>query len=281
MICAAEWDVALLQECPPRWEPGFSRECGGGLLPLHDLPQLARAAELEDRPRLARPDRLLRGRLEPDPLAARGRRTIEDPKDVAIQARRPERRTMAFARLACGLCVTSLHASTSPPRAEGELLFAAEKAIEWAGGDAPLVFCGDFNVRAQPERRLRTSSSASFGLSGLTAPTTRSTTSWSATSPTLRRRGPGPRPREMRRARRHGALRLSDHAPGRANRPRLGSRHGRRDHAARPSRAGSRRPKRRPPSRASRRSARPSRRASRSRASASRMSSTTPSSAAE
>ena len=27
MLCGAGWDVALLQECPPRWEPGFSREC--------------------------------------------------------------------------------------------------------------------------------------------------------------------------------------------------------------------------------------------------------------
>ena len=28
MLCGADWDVALLQECPPRWEPGFARECG-------------------------------------------------------------------------------------------------------------------------------------------------------------------------------------------------------------------------------------------------------------
>ena len=147
MLCGAKWDVALLQECPPRWQPGFARECGADVVPVAHLAQLAPRDQLGDRPRLARPDRLLGRRLQHDPRA-RAAGKLRDTKDIAIQERKPERRTMAFARTDGGLCVTCLHASTSPPRAEGELKMAAEKAIEWAGDDAPLVFGGDFNVRA-------------------------------------------------------------------------------------------------------------------------------------
>ena len=75
---------------------------------------------------------------------------------------------MAFARLGSGLCVTCLHASTSPPRAEGELKMAAEKAIEWAGDDAPLVFGGDFNVRAHSSD-VYEELERDFGLTGITA----------------------------------------------------------------------------------------------------------------
>ena len=135
---------------------------------------------------------------------------ISDRKEMVIQERHPERRTMGFVRLGSGACVANLHASTHPPRAEGELLNAAEQAVEWADG-SPLVFGGDMNVRAQSsgvydelERR--------FGLTGNTAPDSidhllvRDVESASEPYawPPERRELPQPDGR---------ALRLSDHAP--------------------------------------------------------------------
>ncbi len=126
-----------------------------------------------------------------------------------IQERHPERRTMAFARLGSGLCVTSLHASTHPPRAEPELLLAAERATEWAG-DAPLVLGGDFNVRPgksdvydEIERR--------FGLRGITAPDSIDHLLVRGVETTAPPRAWAPEERELEE---DGlALRLSDHAP--------------------------------------------------------------------
>jgi endonuclease/exonuclease/phosphatase family metal-dependent hydrolase len=80
----------------------------------------------------------------------------------------PERRRMAFARLGCGLCVISLHASTSARLAESELLRAAERAVDWAR-DRPLVLGGDFNVR--PDRSAVFAALAErHGLRGATGP---------------------------------------------------------------------------------------------------------------
>ena len=116
---------------------------------------------------------------------------------------------MAFARLGCGLCVTSLHASTHPPRAEPELLLAAQRATEWAGED-PLVLGGDFNVRPgksgvyeEIERR--------FGLSGTTAPDSIDHLLVRGVKTVGAPRAWAPEERELEE---EGlALRLSDHAP--------------------------------------------------------------------
>lgn len=167
MLCAASWDVAILQECPPRWEPGFSRECGA-----ESFRVLTSRNWLEKLSwRIARgwPDLIGSGEGGSNLILARpGAQGIAARHQMVIRERQPERRTMAFARLGNGLCVSNLHASTSPPRAEEELLLAAAQAVEWAGG-RPLVFGGDMNVRPaksdvfeQLEQR--------FGLTGITAP---------------------------------------------------------------------------------------------------------------
>lgn len=209
MLCGADWEVALLQECPPRWEPGFARECGAESFRVltsrnwlerlswriaRGWPDLIGSSEGGSNLILARP-----------PAAG-----IAERKQLTIRERHPERRTMAFARLGVGLCVANLHASTSPPRAEEELLHAAEQALEWAG-DAPLVFGGDMNVRPakstvfeQLERR--------FDLTGITAGDSIDHLLVRG----LRTEGPPrawpPEDRELRQ--KDGrALRLSDHAP--------------------------------------------------------------------
>ncbi len=167
MICAAEWDIALLQECPPRWQPGFARECGADS--YRSMTSRNWLEKLSWRIARGWPDLIGSGEGGSNLILARDDAgAISESRDIAIQERKPERRTMAFARLSSGLCVTNLHASTSPPRAEGELVLAAAKAIEWAGEGAPLVFGGDFNVRPYRSdifKRLE----ADFGLAGITA----------------------------------------------------------------------------------------------------------------
>jgi endonuclease/exonuclease/phosphatase family metal-dependent hydrolase len=208
MVCGARWDVALLQECPPRWQPGFERECGAAsfrsLTSRNWLERISWA--------LARrwPDLIGSGEGGSNLILARGGAAgIVETHDWVMEPRAPERRTMAFARLGCGLCVTSLHASTSPPRAERELLAAAERAVEWAGED-PLILGGDFNVRPQRsaiydelERR--------FGLAAPTAPDSIDHLLVRGAEIASPARAWAPEDRELSE---DGlALRLSDHAP--------------------------------------------------------------------
>lgn len=167
MLDSASWDVALLQECPPRWVRRLARDCGAA----HHRALTSRNWVLPLTSALARLNPDLIGSAEggSNAILARGDAgKIAERRSTAIRALRPERRTMAFARLGCGLCVTSLHASTSPARAEPELIRAAARAVEWAEG-APLILGGDFNVRPHSsdvydELRKR------FGLRGPTAP---------------------------------------------------------------------------------------------------------------
>ena len=88
--------------------------------------------------------------------------------------RRPERRTMVWARveLADGrtVCFANLHASAGlPEQASGELLAAAANAVTWSGGD-PLVFGGDTNVRPARNPEVFTELRDRFGLGDPTGP---------------------------------------------------------------------------------------------------------------
>jgi endonuclease/exonuclease/phosphatase (EEP) superfamily protein YafD len=166
LIAGVEWDVALFQECPPRWARSLAAACGAEphrtlsgrnwLQPITSLiarwrPDLLGAWEGGSNTTLVRPGA--------GPIAERRRE---------ILTWRPELRVMALTRLGSGLTVANLHVSTSPPSAERELLYGARRAVEFAG-DGPLLFGGDFNVRpkasgvfAQLEER--------FGLAPPTAP---------------------------------------------------------------------------------------------------------------
>ncbi|HWB69977.1 MAG TPA: endonuclease/exonuclease/phosphatase family protein [Solirubrobacterales bacterium] len=209
---AMSWDVALLQECPPRFAAPLAEACDAE---AHRV--------LTSRNSLA-PLRTLAARINPDLIAsAEGgsnltlvRRSgalggIVERREVAIHEGKPERRAMAFTRTGEGLCVANLHATNDRPRlAVEDVLLAAERATEWAG-EAPLLFGGDLNLRPaeSPEAfaRLR----ERFGLSGETGPRAidhllSRGLEVSAPAKALEAewrelRGPG------------GALRLSDHAP--------------------------------------------------------------------
>lgn len=212
LLAAAEWDIALLQECPPRWPARLAEACDAEhhrVLTARNGLGLVRGALARANPDLlgahegGSNSTLVRAARRPD-LA------IVERRELVLRERRPERRTMAFTRLAGGLCVANLHATNDrPPLAEAELLLAAEKASEWAG-DAPLLFGGDLNLRPA-ETTIYRRLSEGFGLS---APQPGAAIDHLLVSGLEVHDPPSAWPAARREVDQGGlALRLSDHAP--------------------------------------------------------------------
>ncbi len=149
VLADAEWDVALLQECPPRWAEELAVRCRA---------DAHRALTARNLPAPLAPLQRLGGRLNPDLLGsweggsnltlvrgAYGAPTIAERRELTL-ARRPETRRMAYSRLRTGLCIANIHLSQDATAAERELLAAARTAVRWADGRA-LILGGDFNLR--------------------------------------------------------------------------------------------------------------------------------------
>jgi endonuclease/exonuclease/phosphatase family metal-dependent hydrolase len=212
LLATTAWDVALLQECPPRFAVPLAQACAaeghrvltsrnslGALRALlaRQNPDLMASAEGGSNLTLVRVPGQLGG--------------IAERRELAIHEGEPERRAMAFTRTAAGLCVANLHATNDLPRLAAEdVLAAARAAAEWADG-APLLFGGDLNLRSAQDpgafERLR----EDFGLEGPVAP--------EAIDHLLSRglevvEAPEAWPPQRRELPVDGrALRLSDHAP--------------------------------------------------------------------
>ncbi|HEX6753816.1 MAG TPA: endonuclease/exonuclease/phosphatase family protein [Solirubrobacterales bacterium] len=212
VLAAAEWDVALLQECPPRFAAPLASACAAE---SHRV--------LTSRNSLAAL-RTLAARINPD-LVASGeggsnltlvRREgplgeIVERRELVIHEGRPERRAMAFTRTASGICVANLHATNDQPALAAEdVLKAAERSGEWAG-EAPLIFGGDLNLRPGEDPGVFDVLRERFGLTRPTGPR--------AIDHLLSRgmriaEAPAAWPPELRELPRGSlALRLSDHAP--------------------------------------------------------------------
>jgi len=215
-LAAAEWDVALLQECPPRFAEPLATACGAeahraltsrnSLAPLRTWiarrnPDLIASGEGGSNLTLVRPG----GSLG----------EIVERRELTIHSGRPERRAMAFTRIAAAggtqICVANLHATNDRPRlATEDVLRAAAAVVEWAA-DAPLLFGGDFNLRPAEDPAAFEQLESEFGLTGATAPR--------AIDHLLARgleaaAAPTPWPGEQReRPHDNLRLRLSDHAP--------------------------------------------------------------------
>jgi endonuclease/exonuclease/phosphatase family metal-dependent hydrolase len=172
LLSAAAWDVALLQECPPRFAEPLARACGA---------EWQRA--LTSRNQLG-PLRGLLARQNPDLMASGEGGSnlilvrvpgklggIAERRDVAIHEGEPERRSMAFAATASGICIANLHTTNDQPKlAVEDVLRAARAATEWAGG-RPMVFGGDLNLRPGRQPRIFERLREEFGLEGpVTAP---------------------------------------------------------------------------------------------------------------
>ncbi len=166
-----EWDVALLQETPPRWLAPLGRACGAsGALALTSRNTLA-------------PLRTALARLNPDLIAsneggsnvvlARAPARLEAVERVTV-ARKPERRRMLLTRVVlpagARYAVACMHLSVPETRQGArEVMRAAELATDYAGAD-PLVFGGDLNLRPAEEPRAFAELERRFGLAPPTAP---------------------------------------------------------------------------------------------------------------
>jgi endonuclease/exonuclease/phosphatase family metal-dependent hydrolase len=171
VLSRAEWDVAMLQECPPRFAEPLARACGAeahrtltsrnGLGALRGL--LARQ----------NPDLMASGEGGSNLILVRvpGRLGgIAERREMAIHEGEPERRAMGFVRTASGICVANLHATNDWPKLAAEdVIKAAHAAREWAAG-APLVFGGDLNLRPGKQPRVFERLRDEFGLAPTTAP---------------------------------------------------------------------------------------------------------------
>jgi endonuclease/exonuclease/phosphatase family metal-dependent hydrolase len=154
LLAGLEWDVALLQEAPPRWSGELRRRTGAEgvrtLTSRNVLPPLqGLLADLN-------PDLIASWEGGSNQILVRPPARVAAHRELTI-ARKPERRRMHWSRLewpdAAPLCVANLHATAGrPAQAAPEVLAAAEAAVGWSGDD-PLVFGGDLNLRpgADPE----------------------------------------------------------------------------------------------------------------------------------
>jgi endonuclease/exonuclease/phosphatase family metal-dependent hydrolase len=208
-----EWDVALLQETPPRWLADLGRASGAAgehvltsrnsLAPLRAMladwnPDLIASNEGGSNAVLVRP---------PWRIVASASETL---------ARRPERRRLLLVRVATpgggDVIVACCHLSVpATGRAAAEALRAAGLAVEWADG-APVILGGDLNLRPATHPEAFTALRERFGLAAPTAPHALdhllarglAPSSPPAVLPPTARDVPGPAGR---------AIRLSDHAP--------------------------------------------------------------------
>jgi endonuclease/exonuclease/phosphatase family metal-dependent hydrolase len=213
LLSRADWDVALLQECPPRFAEPLARACGA---------EWHRA--LTSRNSLA-PVRTLLARQNPDLIASGEGGSnlilvrvpgklggIAERREMAIHEGEPERRAMGFVRTASGVCVANLQATAHwPDLAAEDLVKGARAAVEWAAG-SPLIFGGDLNLRPGKQPQIFERLRDEFGLDS-------PTTGPSAIDHILCRglevlEPPRAWPPEQREVPLEGrALRLSDHAP--------------------------------------------------------------------
>jgi endonuclease/exonuclease/phosphatase family metal-dependent hydrolase len=167
MLSGAEWDVAMLQEVPPRFAEPLARACRAewhrtltsrnGLGALRGLlarqnPDLMASGEGGSNLILVRVPGKLGG--------------IAERREMAIHEGEPERRAMGFVRTASGVCVANLHATNDwPELAAEDVAKAARAALEWAAG-AALLFGGDLNLRPAKQPRIFEQLREVFGMDG-------------------------------------------------------------------------------------------------------------------
>jgi endonuclease/exonuclease/phosphatase family metal-dependent hydrolase len=207
-----EWDLALLQEAPPRWREALASdvraESAMTLTSRNAVPPLqALLADLN-------PDVVGSWDGGSNQLLVRSPWRIEEVREHTL-TRRPERRRMLWVRVVgpegAQLAVANLHGSVDTVRArEDEVVRAAEQAVQWAGA-LPLVFGGDLNLRPSREPAAFEQLERRFDLKPPTGPT--------AIDHMLARgldvvEAPRPAPAEAREldAGDGRAIRLSDHA---------------------------------------------------------------------
>jgi len=204
-----DWDVALLQEAPPRWFTELARRTRSSGVRV--LTSRNWWPALQGRLADWNPDLLASGEGGSNQILVRSPGRILEHRRLTL-ALRPEQRRMQWVRLEGGVCVANLHASAGRARqAAAEVMRAAGAAVEWSGED-PLVFGGDLNLRPardpEPFEALR----ERFGLAAPTGPRAIDHLLARGLQVVERPRQLAPWEREVTDASGR-AIRLSDHAP--------------------------------------------------------------------
>ena len=170
LLAGLSWEVALLQEAPPRWLGPLARrgEANGALVATSRNVIPAVQGAIAD----WNPDLIASWEGGSNMVLVRSPARIAETRRLTLTSR-PERRTMLFARLEAPggreLCVANVHLSTDARRARQEVELAAAKAVEWAG-PRPLVFGGDLNLRPALSPGAFDVLRDRFGLSPATSP---------------------------------------------------------------------------------------------------------------
>ena len=223
MLAAAEWDVALLQECPPRFAAPLARACaaeGHRVLTSRNSLGALRAAAAR-----LNPDLIASGEGGSNLTLVRAASAlggIAERREMAIHEGRPERRAMAFTRTGSGVCVANLHATNDVPRLAAEDVLVAAARRDRVGGrgaaalrrrpqpaarrrrPASSTSCASASASAGRPRPTRSTTSSSAACEALEPPRAlagraargRARTAWRCASPTTRRSRRGSRHRD-------------------------------------------------------------------------------------
>jgi endonuclease/exonuclease/phosphatase family metal-dependent hydrolase len=138
-----EWDVALLQECPPWWPGPLARACGA--VEEHVLTSRHALLALRQAVAVRRPD-LIRSNAG-GCNAILVRRPGVDEHRVAQLCWLPERRWVHAVRLPSGAWAANLHCSGPDVDARRDAVRAGAVVERWAVS-APVLLGGDFNLVA-------------------------------------------------------------------------------------------------------------------------------------
>jgi endonuclease/exonuclease/phosphatase family metal-dependent hydrolase len=167
VLAREEWDVALLQEAPPRWFDPLRERLGvqgARVLTSRNLGSAMRGWIAE-----RSPDLIKSNEGGSNQILVRSAWTI-GASDTLTLARFPERRRALSAQLvradAPTLSVANLHASANRPRAAARELV---RAAEWCEAER-LIFGGDLNLRPAEDPAPFAELASRFGLASPTAP---------------------------------------------------------------------------------------------------------------
>ena len=159
-----QWDIALLQEAPPRW---FGRLEAEGAIAL-----TSRNLGSAVRGRIAdwKPDLIKSNEGGSNQTLVRPPWRITETRQLTL-ARFPERRRLLLTRVehpeGATLAVANLHASANRPKAAARELL---RAAEWCGSDQHLIFGGDLNLRSAEDPATFAELERRRGLASPTAP---------------------------------------------------------------------------------------------------------------
>jgi endonuclease/exonuclease/phosphatase family metal-dependent hydrolase len=171
VLDSVDWQLALLQEAPPRWRDRLASELQAEsaiALTSRNFGAPIRSWIADRAPNLIKSNE-----GGSNQLLVRAPWRIDEVRTHTL-TRRPERRRMLWARVTgpdgAALAVANLHGSVDTVAGAGEqVLRAAERAVEWAG-ELPLLFGGDLNLRVTRQPEVFAALEQRFGLAPPTGP---------------------------------------------------------------------------------------------------------------